>query len=185
MAVPPREDGGTPLRVGTRAGRGASPAGPARRARLPWPALTVLLAMGLVAGCAGSAPAVSGTARSAAQAGCASWPAGSTGTVLLITAGSDGQSYCVRRGQTVRVLLAGPRALGGGSEPRLTGNALAVAPPQAQLPRMPSVSYTAVRPGTAVLIIVRLPCRAVQPAHGAADAECAMRQAVRVTITVT
>ena len=182
MAVPPREDGRTPLRAG-RAGRGASLAGPARRARLPWPTRTVLLAMGLVAGCAGSAPAV---ARSAARAGCASWPAGSTGTVLLITAGSDGQSYCVRRGQTVRVLLAGPRALGGGSEPRLTGNALAVAPPQAQLPRMPSVSYTAVRPGTAVLlIIVRLPCRAVQPAHGAADAECAMRQAVRVTITVT
>ena len=47
--------------------------------------------------------------RSRAGAGCASWPSGSTRTVLLITAASDGRTYCVRTGQTVRVQLSGSR----------------------------------------------------------------------------
>ncbi len=38
---------------------------------------------------------------------------------------------------------------------------------QVHLPAMPSVAYTAVRPGTAVLILVGLPCRSLRPAHGA------------------
>ncbi len=65
------------------------------------------------------------------------------------------------------MLLSGPVGLPGGSEPpRLTGDALAAAP--AHLLRTPSVTYTAVRPGTAVLTIVGLPCHVIQPAQGAA-----------------
>ena len=178
----------------------------------------IVLAMGLAAGCAAAggnavpaaagqraaapggpdrsgppaappAPGISGTAGPGAGAGCASWPSGSTATALLITAGSAGRSYCMRPGQTVTVLLSGPQALAGGSgPPQLTGNALAVTPAQVHLPAMPSVAYTAVRPGTAVLILVGLPCRSLRPAHGAAIAsgtECAMRQALRITIIVT
>ena len=125
---------------------------------------------------AGSAAAASGapepagaagTAGAPAQPGCARWPAGSAGPVLLVTAASGGKTYCARIGQVVRVLLSGPAALPGGSEPpRLTGDALAAAP--AHLPRTPSVTYTAVRPGTAVLTIVGLPCHVIQPAQGAA-----------------
>ena len=177
----------------------------------------IVLAMGLAAGCAAAggnavpaaagqraaapggpdrsappaappAPGISGTAGPAG-AGCASWPSGSTATALLITAGSAGRSYCMRPGQTVTVLLSGPQALAGGSgPPQLTGNALAVTPAQVHLPAMPSVAYTAVRPGTAVLILVGLPCRSLRPAHGAAissGTECAMRQALRITIIVT
>jgi len=114
-------------------------------------------------GAAGTA----GTAGAPAQPGCARWPAGSAGPVLLVTAVSGGKTYCVRTGQVVRVLLSGPAALAGGSEPpRVTGDALAAAP--AHLLRTPSVTYTAVRPGTAVLTIVGLPCRVIQPAQGAA-----------------
>ena len=162
------------------------------------PVAPVLLAVGLMAGCSGlggsgattvgqrpaSAAATSpgpagsaaaapepsgaaGTAGAPAQPGCARWPAGSAGPVLLVTAASGGKTYCVRTGQVVRVLLSGPAALPGGSEPpRLTGDALAAAP--AHLLRTPSVTYTAVRPGTAVLTIVGLPCRVIQPAQGAA-----------------
>jgi len=150
------------------------------------PVAPVLLAVGLIAGCSGldgrgattagqrpaSAAATSpggtaGTAGASAQPGCARWPAGSAGPVLLVTAGSGGKTYCVRTGQVVRVLLSGPAALPGGSEPpRLTGDALAAA--SAHLLRTPSVTYTAVRPGTAVLTIVGLPCHAIQPAQGAA-----------------
>jgi hypothetical protein len=125
---------------------------------------------------AGSAAAASGapepfgaagTAGVPAQPGCARWPAGSAGPVLLVTAASGGKTYCVRTGQVVRVPLSGPAALPGGSDPpRLTGDALAAAP--AHLLRTPSVTYTAVRPGTAVLTIVGLPCRVIQPAQGAA-----------------
>ena len=64
---------------------------------------------------------------------------------------------------------------------------------------MPSVSYPAVRPGTAVLIIVRLPCRAARPGqnarrhgdrragpHGGAPvgAECEIDVGLRVSIIV-
>ena len=125
---------------------------------------------------AGSAAAASGapepagaagTAGAPARPGCARWPAGSAGPVLLVTAASGGRTYCVRIGQVVRVLLSGPAALPGGSAPpRLTGDALAAAP--AHLLRTSSVTYTAVRPGTAVLTIVGLPCRVIQPAQGAA-----------------
>ena len=179
----------------------------------------VVLAAGLAAGCAGSggsavpaaagqravvpggpdgpgprgAPGVRGTSgpntRASTRAGCASWPPGSTATVLLITAGSDGRRYCLRPGQTVTVLLSGPWAQAGGSgPPQLTGKALAETPAQVRLPAMPSVTYTAVHPGTAVLILAGLPCRSLRPAHGAAissGTECAMRQALRVTIIVT
>jgi hypothetical protein len=162
------------------------------------PVAPVLLAVGLIAGCSGlggsgattaggrpasaaatspdpagsaaaasGAPKPSGAAGAPAKPGCARWPAGSAGPVLLVTAASGGKTYCVRTGQVVRVLLSGPAALPGGSEPpRLTGDALAAAP--AHLLRSPSVTYTAVRPGTAVLTIVGLPCRVIQPAQGAA-----------------
>ena len=131
------------------------------------------------------------------SAGCASWPSGSTRTVLLITAASDGRSYCVRTGQTVRVQLSGSQAIAPGSQPpRLLGNALAAEP--GHLPAMPSVSYLAVHPGTAALIIVRLPCRAARPGQNAAaagigalartgtpvGAECEIEQALRVSIIV-
>ena len=125
---------------------------------------------GSAAAAASGAPEPSGAAGTAgapAQPGCARWPAGSAGPVLLVTAASGGKTYCVRAGQVVRVPLSGPAALPGGSEPpRLTGDALAAAP--AHLLRSPSVTYTAVRPGTAVLTIVGLPCRVIQPAQGAA-----------------
>jgi len=125
---------------------------------------------GSAAAAASGAPEPSGaagTAGASAQPGCARWPAGSAGPVLLVTAASGGKTYCVRTGQVVRVLLSGPAALPGGSEPpRLTGDALAAAP--AHLLRTASVTYTAVRPGTAVLTIVGLPCHVIQPAQGAA-----------------
>lgn len=178
-----------------------------------------------------AAGGTTGTAGPGTQAGCTAWPAGSTKTTLLITSGSNGKSYCVRTGQTVQVFLSGTLSLADGSEPpRLTGNALAVAPArQPQVLRTPSVSYLAVRPGAAVLTIVRLPCHSIRPmqtgpADGAAGtgalapaasgpaeetaytapqgaaagtaggsdtggapvgAQCAMRQALRVTVTVT
>jgi hypothetical protein len=140
---------------------------------------------GSAAAAASGAPEPSGaagTAGASAQPGCARWPAGSAGPVLLVTAASGGKTYCVRTGQVVRVLLSGPAALPGGSEPpRLTGDALAAAP--AHLLRTASVTYTAVRPGTAVLTIVGLPCHA--PAGGTpAGAECVIQQALRVSIVV-
>lgn len=179
----------------------------------PLPATgAILLAMGLVAGCAGAGgrtvagqrPALGAAApatRPGAGSGCASWPAGSTAKVLLITGGSNGQRYCVRAGQTVTVLLSGPLALAGRSQPpQLTGDALAVLPPHVHLPTTPSVSYLAVRPGTAVLTLVGLPCQPLRPAYGAAApagtdpgagaqpgsalTECLTRLAVRVTIAV-
>jgi hypothetical protein len=181
----------------------------------PLPATgAILLAVGLVAGCAGAGragqagagqrpargPAAPAT-RPGAGPGCASWPAGSTAKALLITTGSNGQRYCVRPGQTVTVLLSGPLALAGRSQPpRLTGDALAVLPPHVHLPTTPSVSYLAMRPGTAVLTLVGLPCHSLRPAYGAAApagtgagagarpgaalAECGTRLAVRVTIAV-
>jgi hypothetical protein len=105
-----------------------------------------------------------GGAGSGTQAGCSAWPAGSSRSVLSITAGSDGQTYCVRTGQTVQVLLSGRLALADGAQPpRLTGDALAAGPVrQAQMMKMPAQTYTAVRAGTAVLTIVRLPCHSPQ-----------------------
>ena len=123
----------------------------------------------------GSGPGGSGPGGAGGGAACASWPAGSTRTTLLITAGSDGRTYCVRTGQTVDVVLSGTLSLADGSQmPRLTGNALA-AGRQAQVTRMSAESYTAVRPGTSVLTVVRLPCHKLQPmqstqASPAADA---------------
>jgi len=156
-----------------------------------------LLALGLIAGCAaagarGTAPGAAGSAAATAgpaapgqgaQAGCAPWPAGSTGTVLLVTAASNGRSYCVQPGQTVRLLLSGPQAAAGGlPPPRLIGDALAV---QRGHPPAPSAaSYTAVHPGTAVLLIVRLPCHSVPAGQGTATAECLVEQLVRVSIIV-
>lgn len=186
----------------------------------PLPATgAILLAMALVAGCAGAGgrtgQAVAGqrpargtaapATRPGAGPGCSSWPAGSTAKVLLITAGANGQRYCVRPGQTVTVLLSGPLALAGRSQPpRLTGDALAALPPHVHLPTTPSVSYLAMRPGTAVLTLVGLPCQPLRPAYGAAApvgtgvgtgaeaaappgsalAECLIRLAARVTIAV-
>ena len=189
----------------------------------PRPAAAALLAAGLIAGCAaspGTAPAAGGRTpsgtvpatggrtpggtapaagvRSRAGAACAPWPSGSTWTVLLITAASDGRSYCVRTGQTVRVQLSGSQAIAPGSQPpRLLGNALAAE--RVHLPGMSSVSYLAVRPGVAALIIVRLPCRAARPGQNAAaagigalartggapvGAECEIEQLLRVSIIV-
>src|SRR5579875_2282730 len=93
-------------------------------------------------GSGGSGPGGSGPGG-AGGAACASWPAGSTRTTLLITAGSDGRTYCVRTGQTVDVVLSGTLSLADGSQmPRLTGNALA-AGRQAEVTRMSAESYTA------------------------------------------
>jgi hypothetical protein len=154
------------------------------------PAATALLAGGLIAGCAAS-----GTAAAGGGGGCAPWPSGSTRTVLLVAAGSDGRSYCVRTGQTVRVQLSGSQAIAPGSQPpRLLGNALAAE--RVHPPAPPSVSYLAVHPGTAALIIVRLPCHVGRPAQGAAAAQgigalartggvqCLIEQALRVSIIV-
>jgi hypothetical protein len=62
-------------------------------------------------------------------------------------------------------MLSGTLALADGSQPpHLTGNALAaVTARQAQVLRMPGQSYTAVRPGTAILTVVRFPCHSRQP----------------------
>jgi hypothetical protein len=149
--------------------------------------------------------------------GCAPWPAGSTRTTLLITRASNGQRYCVRTGETVRVSQAGTLSLTAGSEPpRLTGAALVPAPVRpGQAVRSSAASYLAVRAGVAVLTVVRLPCRSIQPqaspAGGAkgtgalggsagtnanagemaytggapVGAQCQLVQTLRVTIVVT
>jgi hypothetical protein len=190
---------------------------------------------GSSAGAAGASPGPAGTGRSisafnspsraatptaggsGAQPGCARWPAGSTRVTLLITRASNGRRYCVHTGQTVQVYLAGSLSLRAGSEPpRLTGNALVPAPArQTRLLRSPVASYLAVRAGSAVLTIVRMPCHSIQPratpggaastgALGRAGAgssgnaeemaytggapvgvQCALEQALRVTIIVT
>jgi hypothetical protein len=119
-------------------------------------------------GSAGSgAPGTPGAGMpgSATRAACVAWPSGSAGTVLLITSDSNGKTYCVRTGETVQVVLSGTLALADGSQPpHLTGNALAaVTARRAQVLRMPEQSYIAVRPGTAVLTVVRLPCHSLQP----------------------
>jgi hypothetical protein len=120
----------------------------------------------------GNGQAVPGGTGSAPQAGCTAWPAGSSRTILSITAGSDGQTYCVRTGQTVQVVLSGSLALADGAQPpRLTGDALAAGPVrQSQMMKMPAQSYTAVRPGTSVLTIVRLPCHSPQSMQGSPPA---------------
>jgi hypothetical protein len=116
-------------------------------------------------GSAGSGAPGAGMPGSATRAACVAWPSGSAGTVLLITIDSNGKTYCVRTGETVRVVLSGTLALADGSQPpHLTGNALAaVTARQAQVLRMPEQSYIAVRPGTAVLTVVRFPCHSRQP----------------------
>ena len=154
---------------------------------------------------AANGPAGSGGSGSGTQAGCSAWPAGSSRSVLSITAASNGQTYCVRTGQTVQVLLSGRLALADGAQPpRLTGDALAAGPVrQAQMMKMPAQTYTAVRPGTAVLSIVRLPCHSPEsmPGPGASGAtlmsftaagsgvpvgtNCGAQQVLRVFIVVT
>jgi hypothetical protein len=154
---------------------------------------------------AANGPAGPGASGSVTQAGCSAWPAGSSRSVLSVTAGSDGQTYCVRTGQTVQVLLSGRLALADGAQPpRLAGDALAAGPVrQAQMTKMPAQTYTAVRPGTAVLTIVRLPCHSPQsvPGPGASGASllslttgrggvpvgtnCGAQQVLRVFIVVT
>jgi hypothetical protein len=102
--------------------------------------------------------------------GCAPWPAGSTRTALLITRASNGQRYCVRTGETVRVSQAGTLSLTAGSEPpRLTGTALVPAPVRPGQAVRSAASYLAVRAGVAVLTVVRLPCRSIRPQASPAD----------------
>jgi serine protease len=97
---------------------------------------------------------------------CASWPSGSTRTVLLVTAGSSGKTYCVRTGETVDVILSGTLSLANGSQlPQRTGNALDTGR-QARVRGMTAETYTAVRPGTSALIVVRLPCHTIRPVQG-------------------
>lgn len=141
-------------------------------------------------------------------AGCPRWPAGSTSTTLLLTQASNGRQYCVQPGQGVQVYLSGellPKA--GAEPPRLTGTELVPASSgQARLLRSPADAYQAVRPGRAVLTVVRMPCQSVQSSPApAADpdgpqaasavelvytggapvgAQCALQQALRVTIVV-
>jgi hypothetical protein len=137
--------------------------------------------------------------------GCATWPAGSTKTTLLITQASNGQRYCVRTGETVQVSSAGTLSLMAGSKPpRLTGAALVPAPARpGQAVRSPAATYLAVRPGLATLTVVRQPCRSAQTpgtsATGVAGemavirgrggapvgAQCQLVQALRVNIVVT
>lgn len=104
-----------------------------------------------------------GAGGSGTRAGCASWPAGSTRVTLLITSASSGGTYCVQTGETVDVVLSGPLSLANGSQPpQLTGDALS-AGRQAQVDRMTAESYTAMRQGTSVLSVVRLPCHMLHP----------------------
>jgi hypothetical protein len=140
--------------------------------------------------------------------GCATWPAGSTRTTLLITQASNGQRYCVRTGEIVQVSSAGTLSLTAGSKPpRLMGTALVPAPARPGAVRSPAATYSAVRPGVARLIVVRLPCRSAQapttpqasPANGVAGemayispaggapvgAQCQLVQALQVTIVVS
>ena len=144
-------------------------------------------------------------AGSASGPRCAAWPAGSTRTTLLITQTSNGQRYCVRTGETVQVSSAGTLSLTAGSKPpRLTGTALVPASSRpGQAVRSPAATYLAVRPGEAMLTVVRLPCRSAQtPASTATaaagemayishtggapvGAQCQLVQALRVTIVVT
>jgi hypothetical protein len=138
--------------------------------------------------------------------GCAAWPAGSTTTTLLITQASNGQRYCVRTGETVQVSSAGKLSLMAGSKPpRLIGTSLVPAParPGGAI-QSPAATYSAVRPGVARLIVVRLPCRSAQTprtpnaspmagemayvtsAGGApVGAQCQLVQALQVTIVVS
>jgi hypothetical protein len=154
---------------GTGAGPRAQPSGSASASSSP--GTTV----------AGSPPSSSngpdGTASPVAGgtgsgSGCAPWPAGSTRTALLITRASNGQRYCVRTGETVRVSQSGTLSLTAGSEPpRLMGTALVPAPVRpGQAVRSSAASYLAVRAGVAVLTVVRLPCRSIRPQASPAGA---------------
>jgi hypothetical protein len=139
--------------------------------------------------------------------GCSRWPAGSTSTTLLLTQASNGRQYCVQPGQGVQVFLSGELTPKAGAEPpRLTGTGLAPASGPAHLLRSPADAYQAVRPGRAVLTVVRLPCQSVQssptpaadsdgtPGASAVElaytggapvgAQCALQRALRVTIVV-
>jgi hypothetical protein len=112
------------------------------------------------------APAATGSSPGQ-EPGCSRWPAGSTSTILLISQPGNGQQYCVQPGQAVQVSLSGVLSPRAGSEPpRLTGTGLVPSPAgQAHLIRSPAAAYQAVRPGRAVLTIVRLPCHSVEPAQ--------------------
>jgi hypothetical protein len=161
-------------------------------------------------------PSTAAGSSPGSEPGCSRWPAGSTSTILLISQPGNGQQYCVQPGQAVQVSLSGVLSPRAGSEPpRLTGTGLVPSSAgQAHLLRSPAAAYQAVRPGRAVLTIVRLPCHSVEPAQTPADsdgasslggpgpaagadavelayrggapagAQCAIVHALRVTITV-
>jgi hypothetical protein len=112
----------------------------------------------------------------------------------------------VQPGQGVQVFLSGQLTPKEGAEPpRLTGTGLAPASGPRHLLRSPADAYQAVRAGRTVLTVVRMPCQSVPspapaadsggpPATGAVElsytggapvgAQCALQQALRVTIVV-
>lgn len=229
MAGPARDDGGVRQYAAAAAGAlltglvltgcaSGSPAGQARAGGTAGPSGPVSSPAVPGSPVAGGSPSSSnepnGTARPVAGGGpsgpgCAAWPAGSTKTTLLITQASNGQRYCVRTGETVQVSSAGTLSLMAGSKPpRLIGTALVPAParPGGAI-QSPAATYSAVRPGVARLIVVRLPCRSAQaprtplasPANGVAGemaaisstggapvgAQCQLVEALQVTIAVS
>ena len=168
---------------GTATGKPGS-AGPSGAASAPGPAGSG--SAGAIGGTGAGGTAGSGGAGSGTQAGCTAWPAGSTRTILSITADSNGRTYCVRTGETVQILMSGSLALANGAQPpRLSGDALAARPArQAQMLKMPAESYTAVRPGTSALTIVRLPCHSRQMQAGPATSAPAAAGFARPAISV-
>jgi hypothetical protein len=103
----------------------------------------------------------------------------------------------------VQVSSAGTLSLKAGSKPpHLTGTALVPGPVRpGQAVRAPAATYQAVRPGTATLTVVRLPCRSAQPEASPATgvgqmayvrhtggapvgAQCQLVEALQVTIVV-
>jgi hypothetical protein len=229
MAGPARDDGGMKLYAATAAGAlltglvltgcaSGSPAGQAGAGGAGRPSGSAssgsMPGSPVASGSPSSSNEPDGTASPVAGGGgsgpgCAVWPAGSTKTTLLITRASNGQRYCVRTGETVQVSSAGTLSLMAGSKPpRLIGTALVPAPARpGGAVRSPAATYSAVRPGVARLIVVRLPCRSAQapatplasPAAGVAGemaylsptggapvgAQCQLVQALQVTIVVS
>ncbi|MBV9384386.1 MAG: hypothetical protein JOY82_26260 [Streptosporangiaceae bacterium] len=123
---------------------------------------------GAATGSPSAAPGAPAGAPASGAAGCTPWPAGSAGTNLDLNAASNGRTYCVVTGDTVRVELSGP-GMGGWRPVEVSGGALVpvVTPLRpAVMPAFPLRTYRAVRPGTAALS-ASMACHPVQQPQAA------------------
>jgi hypothetical protein len=97
--------------------------------------------------------------------------AGRAGTVLIVTLAGNSKIYCLRAGDTLRLVLRGSRA-GPWQRPLITGTALKPVPGSgsAAANGITGVTYVAVAPGQAGIVSVRPPCQIVfAPQEGGAQ----------------